>query len=137
MADVKELMRDWLDLIENCRFDEQSERVACDVVLRFPYAAPGIAEEVRGFDAAKDYLGKFIKSLKVFRWIDVEILRTEDPDLVVGTARSEAMSGSGVNYANKYVFFVRFRNGQVIEHIAYSNPLPVTKSFGDDPRSTF
>jgi hypothetical protein len=32
---------------------------------------------------------------------------------------------------------VRFKNGQVSEHIAYSNPLPVTKSFGNDPRSTF
>jgi ketosteroid isomerase-like protein len=137
MADVKDLMRDWLDLIENCRFDERADRVARDVVLRFPFAAPGVAEEVRGFDAAKEYLEKFIRSLKIFRWLDVEIVRTEDPDLAVGTARSEAVAGSGVSYANKYVFLVRFRNGQVIEHIAYSNPLPVTKSFGDDPRAKF
>jgi ketosteroid isomerase-like protein len=137
MPDVKELMREWLDIIETCSFDKKADRVSRDVILRFPFAAPGIAEEVRGFDAAKDYLEKFIHSLQIFRWLDVVILRTEDPELVVATCRSEAMSRSGTDYANKYVIFARFRDGKVIDHIAYSNPLPVTKSFGQDPRSQF
>lgn len=137
MADMKVLMREWLDLIEKCKFDEKADKVSRDIVLRFPYAAPGVSEEVRGFDAAKEYLERFIRSLKVFRWINVKSWLTDEPDLVLATSQSEAISGSGVDYANNYVFLVRFKNGQVIEHIAYSNPLPVTKSFGNDPRSTF
>jgi len=65
-----------------------------------------------------------------FAWRDVVIRATEDPDLVVATARSEAVVRPDRPYANSYVIFVRFRDGQVVEHIEYFNPLPVIALYG-------
>jgi ketosteroid isomerase-like protein len=122
MSDVVERMRAWLGVIERGDFAAWEGRVAEDFVMRLPYGDPAIRER-RGFAAARDGLAAFWPAFERFAWRDVVIRRTEDPDLVVATAKSEALTTWGQPYANDYVIFTRFRDGQVIEHVEYFNPL--------------
>ena len=57
------------------------------------------------------------------------ITATEDPELLVITARSEVALKSGGTYANRYVMLTRFRDGKVLDHTEYFNPLPIIEMF--------
>lgn len=130
MMDITQLMRDWLDLVATGPAEAWPDRVAENVVIRLPFAPPGVPSELLGRAAAIAQLGPVWSSKKRFGWRDVVILRTEDPELVVATARSEALLLTGQTYANSYVILTRFRDGKVVEHDEYFNPLPVIEVFG-------
>lgn len=56
---------------------------------------------------------------------DVVIRATEDPELFVTTARSEAVLANGRPYRNTYIMLTRVREGEVVEHVKYFYPLPI------------
>lgn len=130
MTDLTQLMRDWLDIVATGPAEAWPERVAEDVVIRLPFAPPGVPNTLHGQAAAIAQLSPVWSSKTRFDWRDVVILRTEDPELLVTTARSEVVLLSGQPYANSYVILTRFRDGKVVEHIEYFNPLPVIEAFG-------
>ena len=134
MTDITQLMRDWLDIVATGPADAWPGRAAEDVVIRLPFAPPGVPNALHGQAAAIAQLSAVWRANTRFDWRDVVILRTEDPELLVTTARSEVALLSGQSYANSYVILTRFRDGKVIEHIEYFNPLPVIEAFGLDPR---
>jgi ketosteroid isomerase-like protein len=134
MTDIIRLMREWLDIVAIGPADAWSGIVAEDVVIRLPYAPPGIANELRGRDRALDVLAGSWKAKKSIAWHDVVIRRTEDPDLLVTTARSEFLLASGRLYANTYVMLTRFRDGKVAEHAEYFNPVLVMEAYGPGPK---
>src|SRR5215207_9266015 len=101
MTELKALARRWLDMVATGQFDVWTEIVDDDFVLRMPYAPPGGAEELRGL-AARDALVSSQGGQERFEWMDV-ITATEDPELLVITARSEVALKSGGTYANRYV----------------------------------
>jgi uncharacterized protein len=72
-------------------------------------------------------LGHHWAAKRSFAWRDVEIRATEDPELFVTTARSEAVLVSGDNYANDYIMITRVRGGLIAEHTEYFNPLPIVE----------
>ena len=125
MTDVTGLMREWLDMLAIGPAAAWVGKVADDVVIRLPFAPPGVADELRGFDHAIEALGAVWKMKQHFSWHDVVIRNTDDPELVVTTARSEALMVSGRRYANRYIMLTRVRDGKVAEHTEYFNPLPV------------
>ena len=57
--------------------------------------------------------------------------RTDDPELFVTTGNGQATMNSGKIYRNSYVMFTRIRDGMVLEHIEYLNPLAVMEAMGD------
>jgi uncharacterized protein len=130
MTDVTKLMREWLDIVATGPAEAWPARVADDVLIRLPFAPPGVTNELRGLAQAVASLGAVWKLKDRFTWHDVVIRKTEDPEFLVTTARSEAVMLSGQRYANSYVILTRFRNGKVIEHVEYFNPLPVIQVFG-------
>jgi ketosteroid isomerase-like protein len=99
-----------------------------------PFAPPGVASELRGRTHAIEALSGLWQAKKSFAWHDVVIRGTDDPELFVTTARSEAVLVSGQNYANSYVILTRLRDGKVAEHVEYFNPLPVIEVFGPQTR---
>lgn len=125
MTDIIGRMRVWMDLAAIGPAEGWQGRVADDVVVRLPYAPPGVPAEMRGLDQALQVLGAHWPGKRSFEWHDVVIRRTEDPELLVTTARSEAVMVSGQLYANDYIMMTRIRDGLVVEHIEYFNPLPV------------
>lgn len=131
MADSMELVRQWLDVMPEGRFDELPGRVAEDFVLRLPFAPPGVPEEFRGRDVAAKVLSSSAANRTPLAFENLVVLRTEDPDLFVATADGSATMASGKPYTNSYVIFVRLCDGMVIEHVEYLNPLKVIAAMSE------
>jgi len=128
MTELKALPRSWLDMVATGRFDLWPEIVHDEFILRFPYAPPGGVEELRGL-AARDALVSSRADQERFEWLDVVMTATEDPELLLVTARSEVPLKSGAIYANRYVMLTRSRGDKLVEQVEYFNPLPVLAMF--------
>ena len=131
---MSQLIREWFDITANGPAEAWHERAAEDIVIRLPFAPPGVAMELRGLTQAVDAMSAIWAAKSTFTWHDVVIRKTEDPELYVSTARSEVRLLSGQYYANTYVMLTRLRHGKVIEHVEYFNPLPVIEVFGSQPQ---
>ncbi len=125
MSDAKALIRHWLDITAMGPAEAWVGKVADDVVVRLPYAPPGVLPVMSGFDEARDTLAHHWPTKKSFAWRDVAIRATEDPELFVTTARSDVVLASGEPYGNDYIMLTRVRDGKVAEHTEYFNPLPI------------
>lgn len=130
MNSAKRLIREWMDLTAVGPAEDWVGKVAADVIVRLPYAPPGVVPEMRSFDAARDTLSHHWASKISFDWHDVVIRGTEDPELFVITARSEAILISGARYANDYIMLTRVRDNMIVEHTEYFNPLPIIEMLG-------
>jgi ketosteroid isomerase-like protein len=129
-TNIKTLVREWLDIVASGPAEAWEGRAAEEVVIRLPYAPPGVAGEFLGKAAAIAAMTPVWEGKERFDWHDVVIRATEDPDLLVTTARSEVLLRSGQTYANSYVMLTRIRDGVVVEHVEYFNPLPVIELYG-------
>jgi len=130
MTDAKALIREWMQITAMGPAEAWEGKASEDLVIRLPYAPPGVTPEVRGFAAARDMLSHHWAGKQRFDWLDVVIRATEDPELFVTTARSDVLMQSGAPYGNDYVMFTRVRDGKVVEHAEYFNPLPVLEMLG-------
>jgi ketosteroid isomerase-like protein len=130
MTDTIALIREWLELVASGPAEAWAGKVAENIVIRLPYAPPGVAKELRGMKAAIEAMGPSWAAKHSFAWHDVRIRRTEEPDLFLTTARSEVALASGKRYANDYVMLTRIRDGKVEEHIEYFDPLKVIEAYG-------
>ncbi len=124
------LVHAWLEVMPEGRFDALAGKIAEDFVLRLPFAPPGVPEEFRGREHAAQVLSGSAANRSPLTFENLKVLRTEDPELFVATATASAVMAGGKHYANSYVIFVRLREGQVIEHIEYLNPLKVIEAMG-------
>jgi ketosteroid isomerase-like protein len=131
MADIVELMQAWLDTFGEGEFDAFPGKVSPDFILHLPFVPAGIPTEIRGREAVRERLSSTAKGRSKLIFHDVTILRTEDPELLVTTARGEATMASGKPYRNRYVMLTRIRGDEVIEHTEYLNPLAVMEAMGD------
>jgi uncharacterized protein len=125
MTDKKQIVRRWLDVSASGPAEEWHELCSKDLVIRFPYAPPPVQPELRGFDTALETSSAHWKNMARFEWHDVEIHATDDPDLFMATARSDTMTVGGVAYCNDYVLLTRFRDGKIVEHVEYFDPMRV------------
>lgn len=128
MTDPVDLVREWLDLCTRGPAAAWDGKVSPEIVIRLPFAPPGVPQEMHG--RAQALAAMEPTWVNRFTWHEVKILRTEDPELLVTTARSEVAMANGKPYENRYVMLTRVRGGQVVEHAEYFNPLPVMEAFG-------
>lgn len=128
MADDFALVGEWLEVLPEGRFDQFSGRIAEDLALRLPFPPPGVPTEFRGRETVQGILSKTAEGRSPLKFFDVVTLRTEDPELYVTTCRGEATMASGKPYRNSYVIFTRIRNGEVLEHTEYLNPINVMEA---------
>ena len=130
MTDSVELMKAWLETFGEGEFDAFPGRISPDFTLYLPFVPPGVPNEVKGREAVRELLLSTAQRRSRLIFHDVEILRTEDPDLLVTTARGEATMANGKPYRNRYVMLTRIRDGEVLEHTEYLNPLAVMEAMG-------
>lgn len=131
ITDIAELAGKWLEVLPEGEFDQLPGQVAEDFVLRLPYAPQGVPSEFRGRDVAQKALSESARGRSRLILENVQLLRTEDPELLVATATGGATMGNGKAYRNSYVMFVRIRDHMVVEHTEYFNPLKVIEAFAD------
>jgi ketosteroid isomerase-like protein len=116
---------DWMNMLASGPAEAWKHRVADDVTIRLPFAPPGVTTEMHGAEQAIAIMTEHWALIEQFEWRDVVVLRTEDPELFVTTAKSHVLFRSGVRYENDYINVTRFRDGLVVDHAEYFNPLPV------------
>ncbi|QRG07245.1 nuclear transport factor 2 family protein [Xanthobacter dioxanivorans] len=124
------IARRWLDVLAAGDFDAWPQVASKALIMRFPFAPPPLGLALEGYDDCINGTRGFWAAIKTFVFRDVELHTTEDPELIVGSARSESETAAGTPYENRYCFFVRVRGGKVIEHSEYFNPLPAIRAFG-------
>lgn len=129
MSDSLDLARQWLEIMPEGQFDRLPAQISPDFALRLPFAPPGVPSEFVGRDVAQQALSGSAKSRSPLVFDNLVLLATQDPELFVATASGEATMASGKVYRNSYVIFVRIRDGQVIEHIEYMNPLNIIAAY--------
>jgi ketosteroid isomerase-like protein len=130
MTDPIKLIRRWLDLAAMGPADAWPECVDENIVIQLPFAPPGVPTGTRGLKQAIDKLAPTWKMKERFEWHDVTIRRTEESELFLTTARSDVMLVTDRHYVNDYVMLTRVRDGKVIEHVEYFNPLKVIEAYG-------
>jgi uncharacterized protein len=120
-----ELAHRWLNVLADADYDAWATLTSSDLVIRTPYAPPGFPKVCDGRDVALTIARQYGAILKQFEYLDVDLHTTDDPELIMGTARSEAVTASGGRYANQYCVLLRVRNGKLIEYTEYFDPLRV------------
>lgn len=131
MSDIIELTHAWLDVFPEGNFDSFPGKVPPDFVLRLPFVPAGVPGEFRGRDTARAALAGSAKGRSKLVFSDVVIRRTDDPELVLTTAKGEARMNNGRIYRNEYIMLTRIRGETILEHIEYLNPLAVMESMAD------
>jgi ketosteroid isomerase-like protein len=125
MSDDLALLREFLDCLPEGRFDAFSGKIAEDFALRLPYPPPGVPGEFVGREVVRERLATTAKGRSPIQFSDLVLRRTDDPELFVTTGKGQARMNNGKDYRNSYVMFTRIRDGVVLEHIEYLNPLAV------------
>jgi ketosteroid isomerase-like protein len=125
MSDGLALLREFLEYLPEGRFDEFSGQIAEDFALRLPYPPPGVPGEFVGRKVVQERLASTAKGRSPIIFSDLILRRTDDPELYVTTGKGQATMNNGKDYRNNYVMFTRIRDGVVLEHIEYLNPLAV------------
>ena len=131
MKDIVELARAWLENFAEGNFDDFPGEIADDFTLRLPFLPPELQNEFNGRETARAVLAKSAERRSKLIFEDVKILRTEDPELVVITAKAHATLDDGAIYRNEYIMLTRIRDGVVLEHTEYLNPLAVSSSMSE------
>ena len=129
MSDSLELARRWLEIMPEGAFNKLAGQISPDFILRLPFAPPGVPSEFCGREVAQQALSGSAKSRSPLVFENLVLMRTDDPELLVATANGQATMASGKLYRNSYVIFVRIRNGMVVEHIEYMNPLNIMAAY--------
>lgn len=131
MTDLIELTAEWLQVLPGGNFEAFSGEVSPDFVLRLPFVPEGVPNEFKGRDVAQAVLRASAQGRSPLVFTDKIIRRTEDPELALTTARAEAVMANGKPYRNEYIMLTRIRDGVVIEHIEYLNPLAIMAASGN------
>lgn len=128
MTDIKELARAWLNNFAEGNFESFPGEVSPDFTLRLPFLPPGIPNEFKGRETARAALAGSAERRSKLVFEDVKMLETEDPELVVTTAKAQATLDTGEIYRNEYIMLTRIRGNVVLEHVEYLNPLAVSST---------
>lgn len=132
MKDLIALTAEWLTVLPEGNFDAFSGEVSADFVLRLPFMPDGVPNEFKSRAVAQAALQTSAKTRSPLVFIDKVIRRTEDPELALTTAKAEAVMANGKPYRNEYIMLTRIRDGVVLEHVEYLNPLAVIAASGSD-----
>lgn len=125
MTDLIALIAEWLEVLPGGSFESFSGEVSPDFVLRLPFVPEGVPSEFKGRDVAQAALQSSAKGRSPLVFTDKVIRRTEDPELILTTAHAEAVMANGKPYRNEYIMLTRIRDGVVLEHVEYLNPLAI------------
>lgn len=126
--DIVALTKAWLDVFPEGKFDDYPGKISPEFTLIIPFLPPGVPREYKGRENARAMLQHTATTRSKLEFHEVVILKTEDPNLVLTTAKGEAVLNTGRIYRNELIMLTRFQDGAIIEHIEYFNPLAVMES---------
>jgi ketosteroid isomerase-like protein len=104
-----------------------------DGVLRFPFAPPGMPQEIHGREAIRasrtSEVGR--RSLLAMEGVDLVVRETDDPEVVVTEiehyGHSQALDGP---YRFRALGVVRVRDGEIVSYDDYMDPIAMAALLG-------
>ena len=131
--DKAEFVRNFLELLVTGKdYDKWGPMLTEDTERLTPFAPPGFPKITKGRDECVKSTSEIFKSIKEFRWIDLDLHATDEPDVVYGTSKSYVELVDGRYYENEYVFIVKFENGLIKENWEYLSPFPIMECFAKE-----
>jgi len=112
--------------------NERADMFTEDALLIYPFCAD--TTEVAGLRGRDKIYETFTHGMTVFypfKYIDVMIFSSQDPDIFWVDAKSRGKQnreGEVIDVYNKYIFFFRFENGKIAELREYYNPILALKA---------
>lgn len=100
---------------------------ADDAVMEFPFAPPGAPRRLEGRAQVHDYLIDYPENLDIREIVDVNVMRTDDPEVIVAEfAAHGTLVATGKPYLAKYIAVLTIHDGQIQRYRDYWNPMLVT-----------
>lgn len=128
--DKAEFCRNFLELLVTGEdYDAWGPMLTEDTERLTPFAPPGFPTITKGRHECVNSTREIFKSIRVFRWLDLDMHTTDEPDVVYGTSKSYVELVDGRSYENVYVFIIKFENGLIKENWEYLNPFPIIECF--------
>jgi ketosteroid isomerase-like protein len=119
-----EVLRKWLEALEERDPDAAMSLVSDDGILEVPYPMPGRPARFEGKQVIGEVIGTVLGVLfSSFKLSEVEIFNTDNPEVAIATGHGDAILHNGDTYSQEYVFFVRVRNGLIVEYKEYFDPV--------------
>ena len=113
--------------VSHADVDEMLCNYSRDMVLEMPYADPPV--RLDGRETVRDYLRGAFEIFKFRLWV-TDVHECADPDeLVIEYASDGHVTTTGKPYANTYIGWYRFRDGEITFVREWYNPAATAKSF--------
>lgn len=128
-ADKVDFLRKFIELTATGKDDIWGPMLAEDVEFIRPFLPPGMPKTIKGRSEWVSFVRDAFKVIKEFRWLDLDLHGTDEPDVVYGTSKSRVDLLDGRFYENEYVYIVKFGDGLIKKYTEYLDPLEVLKAF--------
>ncbi|WP_313805840.1 PhzA/PhzB family protein [Sphingobium sp.] len=125
-----ELARKFIELMATGKdYDVWGPMLKEDAEFLTPFHPSGFPKRTTGRFEWVNSARKNFSVIRQFRWIDLDLHDTDEPNVVYGTSKSHVELADGRYYENDYVFIVKFEDGLVREFREYLDPIPVIDAF--------
>jgi ketosteroid isomerase-like protein len=107
-----------------------------DGVLRYPFTAPGMPEQLVGREAIRSYYGAAAghRSVLEMDGVDLVVRETDDPEVVVTEIEHHGRSlATGGPYRFRALGVIRVRDGEIVSYDDYMNPIAMATLLGRTP----
>lgn len=109
--------------------ESMNDMFADDVVVEFPFAPPSAPKSLAGKAVVADYVKDLAGQFAFDRFGEPTIQFTTDPDLVVAEFKAVGRSSTtGEIYNQRYICFIRAKDGKIVHYREYWNPLVVLRA---------
>jgi ketosteroid isomerase-like protein len=107
------------------------ELFADDAIMEFPYASSlGYPRKLEGKAAIASYMREVFAYVGQFRFSDVRVFPTEDPNVIVAEFNGDAsVTSTGRDYKQEYIVRLETKNGKIIYYREYWDPIAVLRAF--------
>lgn len=103
--------------------------MAEDVVVEFPYAS-GTLGRLEGKEAIYNYLEDALAQMPDLMFTNIRVYPTTNPNILWAEFHGEAVVVStGRQYQQDYVIRLETREGKIVHHHEYSNPMSAIKAW--------
>jgi len=130
MATAIELFSDHLNSIAT-DLDRWRSLYAPDAIYELPYA-PSISAQERfeGIQAITSHIAGVMSRLQDLRFKNIVFHSLEDPNSAFAEFDVEALvKASGVKYEQKYVCYLKAKDGKIVLFREYFNPVVILRAF--------
>jgi ketosteroid isomerase-like protein len=106
---------------------------AADGVLVYPFAAPGLPQELRGRDAIRAFFAGLGQSRELFTMAGVDAVtwQTDDPEVAVTQITHHGRSNvTGDPYRLTALGVIRVRDGMIVRYEDYMDPIALARLLG-------